>query len=101
MRGTWSSAPNMMTNATVAEIGEVSPVERVLRLTYKAGEGQGQAQGEQLIRVPDFADIVHLESAVDRERAGARQPAVPDRAGYASGADGGRGRGRQGVTPPM
>ena len=55
----------MMTNATVAEIGEVSPVERELRLTYKAGEGEAQTQGEQLIRVPDFADIVYLESAVD------------------------------------
>ncbi len=58
--------PNMMTNATVAEIKEVSAVERVLRLTYKQGEGAGQSQGEQTIRVPDFADIVFMEKAPDR-----------------------------------
>lgn len=57
--------PNTMTNATIAEIEEASPVERVLRLTYKEGEGQQQAEGEQVIRVPDFADVVYLESALD------------------------------------
>lgn len=58
--------PNMMTNATIAEIEEVSDVERVLRLTYKEGAGHGQAQGEQTIAVPDFADVVRLESAPDK-----------------------------------
>jgi hypothetical protein len=57
--------PNMMTNATIAEIEEVSPVERVVRLTYAEGEGQEQGRGEQVIRVPDFADVVFLESALD------------------------------------
>jgi hypothetical protein len=54
--------PNAMTNATIAEIEEVSPVERVLQLTYKDGEGHS-SQGEQKISVPDFADVVLLESA--------------------------------------
>jgi hypothetical protein len=54
--------PNAMTNATIADIEEISPVERVLRLTYKEGEGHS-SQGEQTIRVPDFADVVLLESA--------------------------------------
>jgi hypothetical protein len=65
--------PNTMTNATIAEIEQASPVERVLRLTYKAGEGHGQSEGEQVVRVPDFADIVFLESAPDRS------VLVPDR----------------------
>ncbi len=60
------SEPNMMTNATIAEIKEASPVERVLRLTYKEGEGHGQNQGEQVVRVPDFAEVVSLERAPDR-----------------------------------
>lgn len=54
--------PNAMTNATIADIEEISPVERVLRLTYKDGEGHS-SQGEQRIRLPDFADVVLLESA--------------------------------------
>ena len=54
-----------MTNATIVEVEEVSPVERLLRLTYKDGEGHGH-QGEQAVRVPDFADVVLLESAPDR-----------------------------------
>jgi hypothetical protein len=33
-----TQAPNMMTNATVAEVKEVSPAARQLRLTYKEGE---------------------------------------------------------------
>jgi len=57
---------NTMTNATIAEIKEASPVERVLRLTYKEGEGHGQSEGEQTVRVPDFADVVLLEAAPDR-----------------------------------
>jgi hypothetical protein len=56
--------PNMMTNATVAEIKEVSPAERQLRLTYKEGEGDA-AQGEQVITVPDFVDVVFLAKSED------------------------------------
>lgn len=52
--------PNMMTNATIAEIEEVSAAERQLRLTYKEGEGENAAQGEQVITVPDFVDVVFL-----------------------------------------
>jgi hypothetical protein len=58
--------PNMMTNATIAEVLETGPVERSLRLTYNDGEGHGQNQGEQVIRVPDFAAVVSLERAPDR-----------------------------------
>ena len=57
--------PNMMTNATVAEIEEVSPAERQLRLTYKEGEGENAAQGEQVITVPDFVEVVHLAKSED------------------------------------
>jgi hypothetical protein len=57
--------PNMMTNATVAEIEEVSPAERQLRLTYKEGEGEDAAQREQVITVPDFVDVVHLAKSDD------------------------------------
>jgi hypothetical protein len=56
--------PNMMTNATVAEIKEVSPAERQLRLTYKEGEADA-AEGEQVIRVPDFVDVVFLAKSED------------------------------------
>ncbi len=44
----------------------MSAVERVLRLTYKQGEGAGQTQAEQTVRVPDFADIVFMDKAPDR-----------------------------------
>ena len=57
--------PNMMTNATVAEITEVSPAERQLRLTYKEGEGENAAQGEQVITVPDYVDVVFLAKSED------------------------------------
>jgi hypothetical protein len=57
--------PNMMTNATVAEIEEVSPAERQLRLTYKEGENADAARGEQVITVPDFVDVVFLAKSVD------------------------------------
>jgi hypothetical protein len=68
------SEPNTMTNATIAEIKEASPVERILRLTYKDGEGHGQNQGEQVVRVPDFAEVVSLERAPDRS---VLEPGVP------------------------
>ena len=57
--------PNMMTNATIAEIEEVSPAERQLRLTYREGEGENAVQGEQVITVPDFVDVVFLEKSED------------------------------------
>ena len=57
--------PNMMTNATVAEIKEVSSAARQLRLTYKEGEGDKATQGEQVITVPDFVDIVLLSKSTD------------------------------------
>ena len=93
--------PNTMTNATVAEIEEVSPVERVLRLTYKEGEGQAETQGEQVIRVPDFADIVHMESALDPS------VLVPERSVFLIVQDAPSGPTAlavavgKGVTPPM
>jgi hypothetical protein len=57
--------PNMMTNATVAEIQEVSPAARQLRLTYKEGKEENAAQGEQVITVPDFVDVVFLAKSDD------------------------------------
>jgi hypothetical protein len=56
---------NMMTNATVAEVKEVSAAERQVRLTYKEGEGEDAAQGEQVITVPDFVEVVHLAKSDD------------------------------------
>jgi hypothetical protein len=93
--------PNMMTNATIAEIEEVSPVERELRLTYKEGEGEGQGQGEQVIRVPDFADVVFLEKALDPS------VLVPERSAFLIVKDAPSGPTAvaiavgKGVTPPM
>jgi hypothetical protein len=52
--------PNMMTNATVAEIKEVDPTRRQLHLTYKEGEGEKATEGEQVIMVPDFVEVVRL-----------------------------------------
>jgi hypothetical protein len=57
--------PNMMTNATVAEIQEVNPAARQLRLTYKEGKEENAAQGEQVITVPDFVDVVFLAKSDD------------------------------------
>jgi hypothetical protein len=57
--------PNMMTNATIAEIEEVNPAQRQLRLTYKEGEGASATQGEQIIAVPDFVDVVFLAKSDD------------------------------------
>jgi hypothetical protein len=55
----------MMTNATVAEIAEVNPAQRQLRLTYKEGEGENAKEGEQTIMVPDFVDVVHMAPSED------------------------------------
>jgi hypothetical protein len=57
--------PNMMTNATIAEIEEVSAAERQLRLIYTEGEGENAVQGEQVITVPDFVDVVFLAKSED------------------------------------
>lgn len=57
--------PNMMTNATVAEVEEVNPAQRQLRLTYKEGEGENATEGEQVIVVPDFVDVVFLSKSED------------------------------------
>jgi hypothetical protein len=57
--------PNMMTNATVAEVEEVNPAQRQLRLTYKEGEGENATEGEQMILVPDFVDVVFLSKSED------------------------------------
>jgi hypothetical protein len=42
----------------------VSPAERQLRLTYKEAEADA-AEGEQVIRVPDFVDVVFLAKSED------------------------------------
>src|SRR5919106_6755682 len=94
--------PNMMTNATVAEIKEVSPAERQLRLTYKEGEGDA-AQGEQVITVPDFVDVVFLAKSEDPGLI------VPDRRVFLLVRDSGQGPpaaiaiavGLEGAIPPM
>jgi hypothetical protein len=90
--------PSTMTNATIAEIEDTSAVERVLRLTYK---GDGQDAGEQIIRVPDFADVVRLESAPDRSVLAPDRPAflvVQDATPIAIAIAIALG---EGVTPPM
>jgi hypothetical protein len=57
--------PNMMTNATIAEIAEVNPAQRQLRLTYKEGEGENAKEGEQVIMVPDFVEVVFMAKGED------------------------------------
>jgi len=95
--------PNMMTNATVAEIEEVNPAQRQLRLTYQEGEGESATAGEQIIVVPDFVDVVLLAKGED--------PALiaPDRRAFLLVQDAEEGPptalavavGLEGVTPPM
>jgi hypothetical protein len=64
--------PNMMTNATVAEIEQVGP-DRELELTYAAGEGAQNSQGAQTILVPPDIPIVQIE------RSGTRDMLTPGR----------------------
>jgi hypothetical protein len=95
--------PNMMTNATVAEIKEINPAERQLRLTYRAGEGEGAAATEQIVMVPDFVDVVFFAKSDD--------PGLiaPDRRAFVLVEDAEQGPpralaiavGLEGVTPPM
>jgi hypothetical protein len=95
--------PNMMTNATVAEIEEVNPAERQLRLTYKEGEGESATAGEQTIVVPDFVDVVFLQKSKDPDLI------APDRRAFLLVQDSEQGPptaiavavGLEGVTPPM
>jgi hypothetical protein len=51
--------PNMMTNATVAEIEAVGE-DRVLEMTYAEGQGEGTARA-QTVYVPFDAPIVRIE----------------------------------------
>jgi hypothetical protein len=95
--------PNMMTNATVAEIKEVNPAERQLRLTYKEGEGEDAGAGEQTIVVPDFVDVVFLAKSEDPGLI------VPDRRAFLLVEDAEKGPpkavaiaiGLEGAVPPM
>jgi hypothetical protein len=52
--------PNMMTNATIAEINEVGE-DRELEVTYAEGEGAQKTAGAQTIFVPLDAPIVLIE----------------------------------------
>jgi hypothetical protein len=52
--------PNMMTNATIAEITEVGE-DRELEVTYTEGEGEQKTEGAQTIFVPLDAPIVLIE----------------------------------------
>jgi hypothetical protein len=65
--------PNMMTNATIAEIKEIGE-DRELEVTYAEGEGEQKAEGAQTIFVPPDAPIVLIE-----ER-GTRDMLAPDKA---------------------
>jgi hypothetical protein len=81
----------------------VSRAERQLRLTYKEGEGDGARQGEQVITVPDFVDVVFLAKSDD--------PGLiaPDRRVFVLVKEGEQGPpaaiaiavGLEGATPPM
>jgi hypothetical protein len=52
--------PNMMTNATIAEIKEVGE-DRELEVTYAEGQGEQKTEGSQTIFVPLDAPIVLIE----------------------------------------
>ena len=95
--------PNMMTNATVAEIKAMNPAQRQLRVTYKEGKGENAATGEQVIAVPDFVDVVYLAKSTDPDLI------MPDRKAFLLVKDAEQGPptaiviaiGLEGVTPPM
>lgn len=95
--------PNMMTNATVAEVEEVNPAQRQLRLTYKEGEGENATEGEQVIVVPDFVDVVLLSKSEDPDLI------APDRKAFMLVRDAETGPptaiaiavGLEGASPPM
>jgi hypothetical protein len=58
--------PNMMTNATVAEIKNVGE-DRELEVTYAEGEGEQKSEGAQTIFVPLDAPIVLIEQRGTRD----------------------------------
>jgi hypothetical protein len=58
--------PNMMTNATIAEIKEVGE-DRELEVTYAEGQGERKTEGAQTIFVPPDAPIVLIEERGTRE----------------------------------
>jgi hypothetical protein len=58
--------PNMMTNATIAEIEKVGE-DRVLEVTYAEGEGDQKTQGTQAIFVPPDVPIVLIEQSGTRD----------------------------------
>lgn len=51
--------PNMMTNATIAEIDTVEDGP-LLTVTYAEGEDEPKSQGQQTIHIPSDVPIVHL-----------------------------------------
>lgn len=95
--------PNMMTNATVAEVKEVNPAQRQLQLTYKEGEGENATEGEQVIVVPDFVEVVFLSKSEDPDLI------APDRKAFMLVREAETGPptaiaiaiGLEGVSPPM
>lgn len=54
--------PNMMTNATIAEIKDVGD-DRELSVTYAAGEGETKTEGTQTIYLPPDVPIVEVAKA--------------------------------------
>ena len=58
--------PNMMTNATIAEIKEVGE-DRELEVTYAEVEGEQKTEGAQTIFVPPDAPIVLIEERGTRD----------------------------------
>jgi hypothetical protein len=52
--------PNMMTNATIAEIKDVGD-DRELEVTYAEGEGEQKTEGSQTIFVPPDVPVVLIE----------------------------------------
>lgn len=58
--------PNMMTNATIAEIKDVG-ADRELTVTYKEGEAEPKAEGTQTIYLPPDVPIVQVSKADSRD----------------------------------
>lgn len=57
--------PNMMTNATVAEVEDVAE-GRTLEVDYGANQETGSPAGSQTIVLPEDAPVVRLEKVADR-----------------------------------
>ena len=58
--------PNMMTNATIAEIKEVGP-DRELALTWAAGEGEQRTEDTETVFVPLDTPVVLIEQTGTRD----------------------------------